>query len=215
MIRQWFTVPVAALAVWAIAPISGFGQAAPTPGKVGVIEVQRAMIGTKDGQKAAADLETRFGGRRKELERVQDEIRGMQDRLQKMGNTATEAAKEDLKRDIDARTKQFNRKTEDAQAEFEQEQQKLLADLGQRMQAVIDKYAKDNGYTLILDVSNPQTPVLYASNTIDITKDIIELYDKNAAAAPAAAKPSPTSAAPPKPTTPAKPAAVPAAKKQP
>jgi len=201
VIRQWLTVPAAALAMCALAPVSMLAQA---PQKVGVIEVQRAMVGTKDGQKAAADLEARFGGKRKDLERVQDEIRGMQDRLQKGGTTMSAPAQEDLKRNIDSRTKQFNRLTEDAQAEFEQEQQKLLADLGQRMQAVIDKYAKDNGYVLIIDVSNPQTPVLYASNTIDITKDIIELYDKNAPA-PGAAKPSPTGGNPaaPKPTTPA------------
>jgi len=201
VIRQWLTVPAAALVVCALAPVSMLAQA---PQKIGVIEVQRAMVGTKDGQKAAADLEARFGGKRKELERVQDEVRGMQDRLQKGGTTMSAAAQEELKRNIDARTKQFNRMTEDAQAEFEQEQQKLLADLGQRMQAIIDKYAKDNSYVMIIDVSNPQTPVLYASNTIDITKDIIELYDKNAPA-PGAAKPSPTGGTPaaPKPATPA------------
>ena len=44
--------------------------------------------------------------------------------------------------------------------------------------AVIEKYAKDNGYSMILDVSNPNTPVLYASSGIDITQDIVSLYDK-------------------------------------
>ena len=85
------------------------------------------------------------------------------------------------------------------------------------MMVVIDKYARDNGYTLILDVSSPQTPVLYASNTIDITKDIIELYDKASASAPAPAPAKPAAA--PAPLAP-KPAATPApapapAKKQP
>jgi outer membrane protein len=56
-----------------------------------------------------------------------------------------------------------------------------LQGLGQKMMAVIERYARDNGYTLVVDVSNPQTPVLYASPSIDITKDIIELYDKSAA----------------------------------
>ena len=74
-------------------------------------------------------------------------------------------------------------------------------DLG--MMAVIEKYSKDNGYTMVLDVSNPNTPVLYASSSIDITQDVISLYDKTStSAAP------PTSAAPaaPKPATPVKPA---------
>jgi outer membrane protein len=61
----------------------------------------------------------------------------------------------------------------------------------------IDKYAKDSGYSLILDVSNPNTPVLYASNTIDITKEIIDLYDKNAGALPTTSAAPPNAARPP------------------
>src|SRR5579863_4242429 len=105
---------------------------------------------------------------------------------------------------------------EDAQAEYDQEQRKVLDGLGQKMMQVIDKYAATNGYSVILDVSNPQTPVLYASNAVDITKDIIELYDKAAASAPAA----PASAKPtaPAPSAARPPAAAPTpapAKKQP
>jgi outer membrane protein len=76
---------------------------------------------------------------------------------------------------------------------------------------VLDKYAKDNGYTLILDISSPQTPVMYASNAIDVTREIIELYDKNAPSATAAAPAPAVARAPaPKPAVPvAKPAAPP------
>jgi outer membrane protein len=63
---------------------------------------------------------------------------------------------------------------------------------------VIDKYARDNGFALILDVSSPQTPVLYAANSIDITQAIVELYDKNAPSAQAPATPSAKPATPPK-----------------
>ena len=73
------------------------------------------------------------------------------------------------------------------------DQQKILQQLGQKILAVIERYARDNGYTMVVDVSTPQTPVLYASPSIDITKEIIELYDKSAAAmsAPAAAPKAP------------------------
>jgi outer membrane protein len=69
------------------------------------------------------------------------------------------------------------------------------------MMAVIEKYAKDNGYTMILDVSNPNTPVLYASSGIDITQDIVQLYDKTStnggpASAPTAATPAPAPGTP-------------------
>ena len=78
-----------------------------------------------------------------------------------------------------------------------------------RIQVVLDKYAKDNGYTLILDISSPQTPVMFASNSIDVTREIIELYDKNAPSA-TSATPAPVVARPPAPK-PVVPAAKPAA----
>lgn len=178
---------------------AAFGQSAPS--KVGVINIQSALVSTRDGQKAAQELETKRAPKAKEFEKRQADIRQLQDSLNRGGNAMAETAKNDLVRNIDVKTKAFNRDLEDSQAEWDQEQQKVLQDLGQKMMVVIDKYAKDNSFALILDVSNPQTPVLYASNTIDITKDIVDLYDKNTASAGAAPSGNavPTTTAVPKP----------------
>src|SRR5712691_220529 len=186
---------------------------AAAPTKVAVIQIQAALVSTKEGQKAAAELETKMGPRKKELDGKQAELKDLQDKLQRGGNTLSDSAKEDLTRNIDQKTKSFNRQVEDAQAELEAEQQKLLQQLGQKMMQVIDKYAQSNGFSIVLDVSNPNTPVLYASNTIDITKEVIDMYDKTIGAAPAAAPAKPAALAPPaapKPAAP-KPAAPPPA----
>jgi len=177
----------------------------PAQTKVGIIHIQNAIISTKDGQKAASELTARFAPRKGELEKKQSTISQLQDQLRKGSNTMSEEAKQKLMREIDQNTKSLNRETEDAQAELDQEQNKIMQELGQRIMAVIDKYAKDNGYALILDVSSQQTPVLYATNSIDITQDIIALYDKNAPAATTSSKPA--AALPP---AVARPAAVPA-----
>jgi outer membrane protein len=157
---------------------------AQSPAKIGVINIQSAIVTTKDGQKAAADLEAKVLPRRKAMEAKQNEINNLKDQLQKGQNALSDQAKQELARNIDYKTKSFKRDVEDLQAEGEAEQQKALQDLGGKMMAVIDRYAKENGYALIVDVSSPQTPVLFASNTIDVTKDIIQLYDKNASAPP-------------------------------
>jgi outer membrane protein len=173
-------------AALAFSAMAVFAQGQATT-KVGVVNIQAALTATKDGQKAATELEGKRAPRTKDLEKKQSDIRTLQESLNRGGNAMSEQAKAELVRNIDSKTKSFNRELEDAQSEWDQEQQKVLQDLGQKMMAIIDKYAKDNGYSVILDVSNPQTPVLYASNTIDITKDIVDLYDKNAASlAPAA-----------------------------
>ena len=198
-------IPATLMAV-VLASFAGARTAAAQT-KVGVIHIQNAIIGTKDGQKAAADLEIRFAPKRKELEGKQNSIAGLQDTLNKGRNTMSAEQREKLIRDIDQKTKALNRDTEDAQAEMEQEQQKILQELGQRIMAVIDKYARDNGFNLILDVSSPQTPVLYISSGIDLTQEIVGLYDKNV---PGAATGAPGA----KPAAPAaKPIAPPAQKK--
>ena len=186
------------------------------PTKVAVIQIQAALAATKEGQKAAADLEVKMSPRKKELDGKQAEIKDLQEKLQRGGNTLSDSAKEDLTRNIDAKTKSYNRELEDAQAELEQEQQKVVGALGQKMMAVIDKYAQQNGFAIVLDVSSQNTPVLYASNTVDITKEVIDLYDKTvftATPAPATSGATARPAAPPaaRPAAAPKPAAPPAA----
>ena len=167
-----------------------YAQQGPT--KVGVISVQGAIVGTKDGQKAAQQLDTKFGPRKKDFDARQNEVVQLQDQYNKGGALMSEDKRQQLARDIDEKKKRLERDTQDANEELQSEQQRVLQGLGQRMMAVIEKYAKDNGYTLILDVSNPNTPVLYASSAIDITQDIVQLYDKNSAnGAPATAPAAP------------------------
>ncbi len=178
MNKSVITAPILALGF----AFLGYAQGASAPSKIGIIHIQNAIVSTKDGQKAAGELQARFDPKRKELEKKQSEIASLRDQVQKGSNTMSEEAKQKLIRDIDAKTRTFNRESEDAQSEWDQEQNKVLQGLGQKMMAVIDKYARDNGYAVILDVSNPQTPVLYAANGIDITNEIVALYDKNAPA---------------------------------
>jgi outer membrane protein len=196
------------------APAAAPAAVSAPPTKVAVIQIQAALAATKEGQKAAADLEVKLSPRKKDLDGKQAEIKELQERLQRGGNTLSDSAKEDLTRNIDTKTKSYNRELEDAQAELEQEQQKVVGALGQKMMAVIDKYAQQNGFAIVLDVSSQNTPVLYASNTVDITKDVIDLYDKTVftgtpATAPASVRPAP--AARPAPTTAPRTATPPAA----
>jgi outer membrane protein len=170
--------------------------------KVGIIHIQNAIISTKDGQKAAKDLQDKFAPTRARLEKKQAEVEADRAKLSQGSNAMSAEQKEKLMRDIDQKTKALNRDTEDAQAELDQEQGKLMQELGQRIMAVIDKYAKDKGYSLIIDVSSQQTPVLFAVDDINITTEIVKLYDQNApAAATPGAAPKPPA---PKPATPKK-----------
>jgi outer membrane protein len=189
------------------------GAQGPPPTKVGVIQVQAALTGTKEGQKAVADYQSRIAPKVKEMERKRSEIQELQDKLNKGGNAMAQTAKDDLARTIDSKTKSYNRDMEDARAESETEERKMLEELSGRMQVVIDKFAIANGYTALLDVSNQNTNVIWINPAIDVTKEIIDLYDKMNPGGPTTTKTTPAPVT--KPAAPATPPVAPAPKKQP
>ena len=178
--------------------ISAAAQAPPASSKVGVIQIQTALLSTVEGKKAADDLQTRYEPKRNEIDAKQKELAALRDQLNKGSNTMSDEAKQSLAAEIEQKNRSLSRLAEDAQADFEQDRNRILQDLGQRMMVVIQKYAQNNGYSVILDISAPETPVLWASSGVDITSDIVALYDKNS---PAASKPAPP---PSKPAAPAK-----------
>ncbi len=197
-LKSKMSLPVMALGMTVLAHAQA---AAPT--KVGIINIQQAILATQDGKKAVSELEQKFAPTKAQIDKMQNDVLQVEDKLKKGSQTLSDDARQQLMRERDTKATALKRATEDAQAEAEQEQGRVMNTLFQRIMQVITKYGNDNAYAVIIDVSSPQTPVMYAANGIDVTKDIVDLYDKNAPAAPAA-KPGTTS-------TPAAPVSRPAA----
>jgi outer membrane protein len=162
--------------------------------KYGVINMQEALLSTKDGQKAVNELKAKFSPKEQEFQKRQADLQAKQDEYRKGENTMSEDKKATLARDIDALTKNLTRDTDDARQDVDQEQQRVLNELGSKMMQVLQKYATDKGYTMIFDVSGQPNNILFASNTVDITREIIGLYDAAAPSAPKAPGTTTTSA---------------------
>src|ERR1700761_2526074 len=99
--------------------IGAYGQ--QTPNKVGVISIQGAIVGTKDGQKASQELDTKFVPKKKEFDQRQNEIAQLQDQYNKGGNLMAEDKRNQLARDIDEKKKRLERDMQDAQEELQSE----------------------------------------------------------------------------------------------
>jgi len=174
-------------------------QALPGPAatKIAIINIQSAILNTKDGQKAAADVQAKFNPRKTELDKKRSEVEALQEQLRKGSATMSEEAQERLRKDIEAGNKEMTRRTQDMNDDLEQDQSRIMQDLGGKMMKIVEEYATQNAYAVVLDVSNPQTDVLWAAASTNITPDIVRLYDqahpvaeltKTPAAAPAPAK---------------------------
>jgi Skp family chaperone for outer membrane proteins len=191
---------------------------AAVPTKICVINLQSAMLATKDGQSSAEEFRTKFAEpEEKKLQAKQAEITDLSDKLQRGANTMSQTAQDDMKRSIDRKSTEYKRAVEDYKFDSDEMQRKLLDDLSAKMQSVIARYAQENACAVFLDVTNPNSGIMWISDTADVTRQIVEAYDKTqpsaptSAGAPAGIRPLGTSPAKPPAATPSKPPAAPPA----
>lgn len=173
------------------------------PTKVGVINMQAAIGNTAEGKKAFADLQKKFQPRRDELNREQQEISALQDQLQKGATTLSDDEQRRLQKELDEKNKVFKRTQEDAQTDFQSDSQDVIQRIGQKMVKIVDGYAKQNGFALVLDDASPQVPVYYVAPQSDLTEVMIKQYDAAnpvAATEAAASRPAAATAKPAAPT---------------
>ena len=175
---------------------------APAPVKVATIFGQNAIVSTQEGKQASAALSARFAPKRDEFNRKQAELQALRDQLKKGQATMAADARDRLNKTIDAKNREVQRLGQDSQAALEEEEGAMMQQLGDKMLAIITDYASRNGYAVVIDVSMPNGPVLWASPSIDITNDIVKLYDQAHPAHPATATPPPATPPPATPTPP-------------
>ncbi|MFZ0708044.1 MAG: OmpH family outer membrane protein [Candidatus Korobacteraceae bacterium] len=165
--------------------------AAPGTSKVGIIDIQQAIVATNEGGRDFEALAKKFEPKRTELQGLNTEIDNLKKQLNTQGDKMNEDARATLVKSIESKQKSLQRSAEDAQNEFQQQQNEVAQRILQKMAPVIDKYAKENGYTLLLDSSNPwpQGPLLWATQGVDVTKPIVDAYNAQSGV-PAPPKPA-------------------------
>jgi outer membrane protein len=227
-----FILPAALLTVSALAQ-TGTAAAAATPAaaspaaasstaRIGIINIQNAILMTNEGRRDFEALQKKFEPTQNQLNGLNQEIENLKKQLQTQGEKLNDQSRAEMVKNIEAKQKVLQRQVEDAQGEFQGQQNDIANRIGGKILEVLDKYAKNNGYSVILDVSSQQSPVLWAAQTTDVTQEIVTAYNaQSSVAAPpkpastttpgGAAKPvapsasRPTAPAAPKPTAPAAP----------
>jgi len=160
--------------IGALAVLAGTAAAQTS---MALLNVQEAIQRTAEGQQLIKQLETKYEPTRLRLESKNADLAKKRDQMQKGANTMSDEARRSLAREIQKAETDLQREAEDARGEFGREQNELFNSVGQKMMAVIDKYSKENGYQIVMDISNPQSPILYAVNEVNITAAIITAYD--------------------------------------
>lgn len=177
------------------------------PAKIALIAFEQSVFATNEGQKTVQDVQKKYEPKKTQIDTLAQEVDSLKKQLQSAPATLSDEERASRLKNIDVKEKQLNRDAEDATAAYNADLQEAYGKLAQKVNVTMRKYVQDNGFTLLLDVSGQQSPVLWAVPQTDVTEAVINAY--NVSSGVAAPPPSAPSATRPRPsaTTPAKPAA--------
>src|SRR5713226_3008789 len=196
------TFQVATLAAACVFGASALHAQSTAPGsatgsKLGVINVRQAIASTAEGKQAGAELQSQFAPRQSELEGLNKQINDLRQRIDSGTGKLSPEELARLQREGEVKARQIQRKQDEYQEDVNAAQAEVFDRIGRKMIDVLDRYARENGFVVMLDSSAQNTPILFASTNIDVTQDIVRLYDQA----------YPVKGGAPAATTPAKPAA--------
>ncbi|MFB3778740.1 MAG: OmpH family outer membrane protein [Bryobacteraceae bacterium] len=141
--------------------------------KVGILNTQAALSGTAELKKAQTDLEAKYKDRQDQMAKLQKELDAINQQLS-LGEKLTPQAQAELNAQGQRKSRDFQRLSEDLQADVERERTEILQRSSERMRSVVAKLAEEKGLDAVIDSSN----TIYFKPALDITKEATEAYDK-------------------------------------
>ena len=179
--------------------------------KIGVINVERLVQESALGKEAFNRVKRLNDQKKEEGDKLQKEIRDLEQKLADQGSALADDKRETLQKTYQEKAIAFKRFQDDATRELDTAQKKELGELERRVFPVINQVGKDKGYTMIFNKF--QAGLLYADDGVDLTDEVLKVFNTTvavpASAKPASgsasAKPAPSGAKPPAPAPTKKP----------
>lgn len=156
----------------------------PEGAKIAFVVLQRVVAESAEGKQASARVQALQQKKVAELNERQKAAQGLQEKLDKSGAVMSEAARADLTKQVERANVDLQRATQDAQAEVQELQQQLQEEFQRRIAPIIEAVGKEKGLHYIFN--GPDSGLVWADASLDITNDVVKKFDQSKPAAPAA-----------------------------
>lgn len=143
--------------------------------KIGFVDMQKAVQATAEGKKAKSELEGELEKRKKDLQKKDADLKKMREDLEKKKSVLSEEALAKKQGEFQEEFMAFQQNVNKSQGELQKREQELTGPILQKMRKVIEKVAKDKGYSVILE-NSPM--VLFASKDNDLTDEVVKAFEK-------------------------------------
>ncbi|RLB28655.1 MAG: hypothetical protein DRG66_03245 [Deltaproteobacteria bacterium] len=144
--------------------------------KIGLIDVQRCLDESKEGQKIINLLKKKKDVLQRQLGMKEKELSRLRDELEKQAMILSMDAQEDKKRTFERKTRDFKYLLRDLNEDMRRARQKEEKTIFSELLEIIEKIGSEENYTLIMQ--KKAGGVLYCTDLVDITEKVIRAYDQ-------------------------------------
>ena len=142
--------------------------------RVGVIDIQKAVSGTKEWKKAFLSFKTNFNREKKHISRKEEQLKKMVENLNKQGMVLNPELKRKKEEEVLKKKREFERYVQDKNEELAKKEKEITSQILRKMADVINKLGKEKKFTMILE----KKVGLYFDNSVDLTALAIQAYNK-------------------------------------
>jgi outer membrane protein len=186
--------------------------ATPPAASIATVSFKAAVLQTAEAQHELSALQTKYAPRQAQIKTLSDQVGEMQKQLQTTGDKLSDAERASREQSLSIKEKQLQRDSDDFNADSQADSQQVFQTVAQKLFAFMQTYAKQHGYSLVVERGSDAAPVVwYAAANLDITDALVKAYNAQSGATAPASKPgaaalpsAPKPSAPkPQPTAPA------------
>ena len=144
--------------------------------RIGIIDLQRCIKESKEGQKVFQALKKKKDGLQKRLDSKEKELLELRKEFDKQAMMLSMDAQENKKKTIDRKTRELEYLIKDLNDEMRRaqgiEQKRILGEL----EKIIEKIGSEGNYAIILE--KRVGGILYWDKPFDLTDEVIKAYDQ-------------------------------------
>jgi outer membrane protein len=150
--------------------------AAQGENKIGFVNTQRILREAAPAVRAQKKIEAEFAKRDQEMARTADQLKKLQDELERQGVTMAESQRRTKEREFADMNREFQRRQREFREDLNQRRNEELAQVVEQANRVIRQIAEQEKYDIIFQ------DAVYATARIDITERVIKALEGKPAA---------------------------------
>lgn len=143
--------------------------------KIGVVDLQYVLENCEAGKETIAKLQKEFKTLKQNLDKKKEAIDKLREQIEKQRLMLTQEAQLDKELEYKQKVQEFKTLYGTYLQKMQIKERQLREPIIKELEKVLKEYGKQGKFTLIIDKRN--SGVVYSSDAIDITKDVIVKFN--------------------------------------